>query len=137
MRSCVLLRSPLTHMLSKLAVSKLSAFSDEPMERERRRANTYAFVANTEVANCSDERIARVTDLSVAGAYLAMTNPFSKHASVVIKIRTKAEYFQCNATVAHSTHGIGMGVMFRDISPPFLAVLREWLMASMHGGAAR
>ena len=102
------------------------------MHPERRRAYRYAFVALAEVVNASDERIARVTDLSLAGAYLAMTDPFSKHASVVVKIHTKAEYFQCDATVAHSTHGIGMGVMFRDMSPPLLAVLREWLTASMY-----
>jgi hypothetical protein len=102
------------------------------MYREHRCAQRFAFVANAEVANSSDERIARVTDLSVVGAYLALTNPFSTDASVLIKIRTNTEFFQCHATVAHSAHGIGMGVMFRDITPPFLMVLQEWLVTAMH-----
>ena len=102
------------------------------MYQEHRCAQRLAFVANAEVTDSSDERIARVTNLSVAGAYLAMTNPFSKQASVLIKIRTSTEFFQCHATVAHSTHGIGMGVRFCDISPPFLLVLQEWLMAAIY-----
>jgi len=106
------------------------------MQRERRRSHRYPFIANAEVATSSDKRVGRVMDLSFAGAYLAMTNPFSKHASVVIKIRTQTDYFECNATVVHSTHGIGMGVMFREISPPFLIVLREWLAAFMQAGEA-
>ena len=60
-----------------------------------------------------------------------MTNPFPKHASVLINIRTNREFFQSQATVAHSAHGAGMGVMFRDISPPFLRVLQRWLQEAM------
>jgi len=63
----------------------------------------------------------------MAGAYLALPDPFSKGASIRIKIRTQREFFQADATVAHSTHGLGMGVMFQAVSPRFLIVLREWL----------
>jgi len=63
----------------------------------------------------------------MAGAYLALPDPFSKGASIRIKIRPQKEFFQADATVAHSTHGLGMGVMFQAVSPPFLIVLREWL----------
>jgi hypothetical protein len=71
-----------------------------------------------------------VRDLSIAGAYLAMPNPFSKGASIRIKISTRStqrEFFQADATVAHSTYGLGMGVMFHAVSPPFLIVLQQWL----------
>jgi hypothetical protein len=40
------------------------------MYRERRSARRYAFVTNAEVADSCDERIARVEDLSIVGAYL-------------------------------------------------------------------
>jgi hypothetical protein len=56
-----------------------------------------------------------------------MSEPFCKDASVRIKIRTKSEFFQVDATVKHSSQGLGMGVMFHAVSPPFLIVLREWL----------
>jgi hypothetical protein len=76
-----------------------------------------------------------VKDLSIAGAYVAIKAPFPKHASILIKLRTSTEFFQCHATVVHATHGIGMGVMFRDISPPFLLVLQRWLLAATHAQA--
>jgi hypothetical protein len=59
-----------------------------------------------------------------------MPNPFSKGASIRIKISTQStqrEVFQVDATVRHSTYGLGMGVMFRAVSPPFLTVLQQWL----------
>jgi hypothetical protein len=71
-----------------------------------------------------------VRDLSIAGAYLAMPNPFSKGASIRIKISTQGtqrEFFQADATVTHSTYGLGMGVMFHAVSPPFLMVLQQCL----------
>lgn len=102
------------------------------MYQERRSARRYAFNAEAEVADSRDQRIARVQTLSIGGAYLAMTNPFPKHASVLVKIRTNREFFQSQATVAHSTYGAGMGVMFRDISPPFLRVLQQWLQEATH-----
>jgi hypothetical protein len=71
-----------------------------------------------------------VRDLSIAGAYLAMPIPFSKSASIRINISTQStqtEFFQADASVAHSTYGLGMGVMFNAVSPPFLVVLQQWL----------
>jgi len=59
-----------------------------------------------------------------------MPNPFSKSASILIKISTQStqrEFFQADATVARSTYGLGMGVMFHAVSPPFLIVLQQWL----------
>jgi hypothetical protein len=97
------------------------------MHHERRCVHRYAFVAHAEVLDFFSERVGRVKDLSIAGAYLAMRNPFSKGAPVVVKIRTETEYFECNATVAHSSPGIGMGVEFGDINPPFRLILQSWL----------
>ena len=98
------------------------------MYPEQRSAHRYRFIANAEAVFGSEVRPARVELLSLAGAYLAMPEPFSKGASVLIKIRTKTEFFECKATVAHSTHGTGMGVMFTEMSPVFRAVLQEWLL---------
>jgi len=98
------------------------------MSQERRCTHRYPFVATAEVEGAAGgTRCARVRDLSMAGAYLALPGPFSKGASIRIKIRTQKEFFQADATVAHSTHGLGMGVMFQAVSPRFLIVLREWL----------
>jgi two-component system, chemotaxis family, chemotaxis protein CheY len=98
--------------------------------REMRCAHRYPSVATAQVLGATSIRSALVRDLSIAGAYLAMPNPFSKSASIQIKISTQStqrEFFQADATVARSTYGLGMGVMFNAVSPPFLIVLQQWL----------
>jgi hypothetical protein len=87
-------------------------------------AQRYSFVTTAGIEGCSDVRSARIRDLSIAGAYLAMPNPFSKGASIYVKIRTEIEFFQSRATVAHSAEGLGMTVIFYEVSPPFLLVLQ-------------
>ena len=98
------------------------------MNREQRKSHRYPFIADAEAVLGSVVRPARVELLSLAGAYLVMAEPFSKGTSIFVKIRAKTGVFECKATVAHSTHGTGMGVMFNDISPEFRAVLQEWLL---------
>ncbi len=88
-----------------------------------------------EVQGADGVRSARVLDLSIAGAYLALPDPFSKGAPIRIKIRTRTEFFQADAAVMHSTNGVGMGVMFHPVSPPFLIVLQRWLSEAREGVA--
>jgi two-component system, chemotaxis family, chemotaxis protein CheY len=98
--------------------------------RKVRCVRRYPSVATAQVQGATCVRSACVRDLSIAGAYLAMPNPFSKSASIRIKMsteNTQREFFQADATVAHSTYGLGMGVMFHAVSPPFLIVLQQWL----------
>ncbi len=97
------------------------------MYKERRHVQRYAFAATAEVEDSVCVCQARVADLSIAGAYLVLPDFFPQGASVLVKIRTKTAFFQCDATVAHSSPH-GMGVKFREISPPFLIVLQEWLL---------
>ena len=97
---------------------------------ERRCTQRYAFVAAAEVEDSVCVCQARVADLSIAGAYLVLPDFFPRGASILVKIRTKREFFQCHATVTHSTPH-GMGVRFHEIGPPFLIVLQEWLLAAM------
>jgi hypothetical protein len=101
------------------------------MIQESRRAEKSAFTATAEVELSAVVRKARVRELWIHGCYLAMPDPFSKGASVIIKIRTAREFFQCNASVAHSTCGTGMGLKFDKVSPPFQIVLHEWLLQSV------
>src|SRR5258708_6954045 len=101
------------------------------MYEERRSTQRCAFVATAEVADSVSVRSANVGDLSIHGCYLAMPEPFSKGASVLVKIRTNREFFQCRATVAHSTPGIGMGLEFNAVSPPFQIVFQGWLLHAL------
>jgi PilZ domain len=96
-------------------------------ERPERRAPRYPFAATAQAIESSEMRPATVKNLSIFGAYLAMPDPFSKGAVILVKIRTQTEFFQCNATVAHSTHEVGMGIEFSSMIPAFRTVLQEWL----------
>ena len=103
-----------------------TAAYDEPFRRQGR-----VFIATVELAgDSSDVRNARVADLGFQGCYLSLEDCFSKGSSVLVKIRTATEFFQCHATVAHSNFGTGMKVMFREMSPPFQLVLLQWLSAT-------
>jgi hypothetical protein len=102
------------------------------MHAHSQAAPRHRFVATAGIEGHSDARPARITDLSIAGAYLAMQNPFSEGALVFVKIRTEIEFFQSRATVAQSAEGLGMTVMFYEVSPPFLLVLQGWVLDAMH-----
>jgi len=95
-------------------------------------APRYPFAATAGIKDCTDVRPASIRDLSIAGAYFAMPNPFSKGASIFVKIRTDIEFFQSRATVAHSVEDLGMTVLFHEVSPPFLLVLQGWILAGMN-----
>lgn len=92
-----------------------------------RRAQRYRFDATAEAIGSADVRAAHVETLSILGAYLAMADPFDKGATVLVKIRTKSEFFQSDARVANSSQGQGMGIEFINLPPPFVLVLQEWL----------
>ena len=96
--------------------------------RPVRRAPRYPFAATAKAIDSSDARPASVKDLNIFGAYLSMPDPFSKGAAILVKIRTQTDFFQCHATVAHSTDGLGMGIEFSNMNPAFRTVLQEWLL---------
>jgi len=69
----------------------------------------------------------RLSELSIWGCYFPVREPFSKGSSVLVKIRTQTEIFECHAIVDHSTVGRGVGISFREVSPQSLRVLEKWL----------
>lgn len=46
------------------------------------------------------------------------------------------EYFEAEATVIYSNPSLGMGLVFRQVRPDFLAVLRAWLLKAMRQSQA-
>jgi hypothetical protein len=101
------------------------------MYEQWRCAQRHTFFATAQVESFGDARSARVADLGAFGCYLQMPDPFSKGASVLVKISTNTEFIQSWARVAHSTFGIGMGVEFDDVSRPFQIVVERWLFGAM------
>lgn len=72
-------------------------------------------------------RIGRVKDLSAGGAYVALPDPFSNSALLQLTVYKDDLVFRCKAKVIHRTDGIGMGLMFREVTAEAEAVLRLWL----------
>ena len=63
-------------------------------------------------------RCACVRDLSMAGAYLVLPDPFSKGASIGIKIRTQKEFLQADCRPLNARARNGCHVSRRE-SPIF------------------
>jgi len=98
---------------------------------ERRRAPRHAFAAIAEVIGMPHGvRVGRVKDLSLQGAYVALSDPFPANAQVQVALSTEHLVFRCQGTVAYSSKGIGMGISFREVLPASQAVLEEWLRES-------
>jgi hypothetical protein len=44
---------------------------------------------------------------------------------------TDGTYFEADATVIYANPSLGMGLVFRQVKPHYLALLRKWLLAAM------
>lgn len=101
-------------------------------EQDRRRTPRYSFVASAEVvADNSDARVAaNVSELSLHGCYLDMTNPFPLSTPVSIKISAATQVFESKGRVIYLHPGIGAGVTFLEVAPLYRAILKNWLDAA-------
>lgn len=107
------------------------------MEQERRRTPRYAFVASAEVIekNSGAKMPSRVSELSLNGCYLDMTNPLPIGTEVTVKIYTESDFFEAPGKVVYSHPNLGMGIEFHDAKPLFQSVLKKWLLIAMSGKA--
>jgi PilZ domain-containing protein len=100
------------------------------MRAERRRAPRYPFIAMAEIVD--DKENARtssqVSDLSLHGCYVEMTNPFPEGTNVLIEIYTETEFLEAHATVAYLAPKQGMGLIFSEMPQYFAGVLNRWLV---------
>jgi hypothetical protein len=105
------------------------------MEQDRRRSPRYPFVGSIEMreGTSEDKRTARVKELSLNGCYVDMECPYLMGTTLAIKLFTETEFFEAQASVVYSQPNHGMGLMFRETRPYYLAVLRKWLLAAMMG----
>lgn len=110
-----------------------SVRSMEQGEGPQRRIPRYPFAAPATVIPESGAPVGgNVTELSLYGCYLDSTLPLPPRTRVLIKIYApNGQYFEANATVIYANANLGMGVVFRQVEPHYLTVLREWLLAAM------
>ncbi len=66
------------------------------------------------------------------GCYIDMRSPLPKGASVAITIVVARDAFEAEATVAYVDPRLGMGLVFRNLSPGARRVLQKWLWEAEH-----
>jgi len=99
------------------------------MRTERRREARYPFIAMAEIVDEKENArtSSRISDLSLHGCYVEMTNPFSAGTSVSIEIYTETESVEAQATVAFFEARQGMGLTFQEMPEHYTGVLKKWL----------
>jgi len=100
---------------------------------ERRKTPRYPFKAFAELIKQGSNQpvTTHISELSLHGCFIAKSNPFPVGESFHIKIFTDKEFFESSATVVYSQPDHGMGVMFHEIRPAYVNVLRKWLLDAM------
>jgi hypothetical protein len=103
------------------------------MEQERRSTLRFAFDASADVIQENSEAriVARVTEIGLNGCLLKTAEPFPDGTAVVVKIFTEGRFFEARASVAYSQPKVSMGLVFREVKPHFVSVLKKWLLGAM------
>jgi hypothetical protein len=102
----------------------------EKVGEERRRTPRFPFVAAAEVVDTSSGASigARVSELSLHGCYIDMTNPLPEGTSIRVKIDSGGRHLDASGKVVYSVPHLGIGVSFHEVSVHSLIVLKEWLL---------
>jgi hypothetical protein len=102
-------------------------------EEQYRRAPRYPFSAPAVVIPESGVPVdGNATELSLYGCHLDSGAPLAPRMHALVKIFAADDgYFEAEATVIYSNPSLGMGLVFRQVKPDFLAVLRDWLLKAM------
>ena len=103
------------------------------MAHERRRAPRCPLIASAEVIEVETEtRLrARISDLSLMGCYLDMTNSLPLGTEVKLCISHNDSTVTALGVVASSQPKMGMGVRFTDVKLDQHAILDKWLTESV------
>jgi hypothetical protein len=104
-------------------------------QEERRRNPRYTFNGSIEMrqGTSEDKITAKVRELSLNGCYVDTLSPFAVGTGLTVKVFTATEFFEAQASVIYVDENQGMGLMFRETKPYYIAVLRKWLLAAMIG----
>lgn len=100
------------------------------MQTERRREPRYPFIAMAEIVDEKENArtSSRVSDLSLHGCYVELSDPFPQGTNVLVEIYTETEFLETPATVTFREAKQGMGLMFREMPEYFTSVLKGWLV---------
>jgi PilZ domain len=101
------------------------------MAQERRRAPRCTLIASAEVIELQTNTHlrARISDLSLVGCYLDMTNTLPVGTEVRLHIAHNDTTFTALGVIAHRQPNMGMGIRFTDVQLDQHEILKKWLEA--------
>ena len=75
------------------------------------------------------EEVALSRDISVGGMFVTAQTPFPQNSEIALSFRLKSgePLISCRGKIMHATKGMGMGVMFLDLSEEVRRTLREFV----------
>ena len=96
---------------------------------ERRKSRRFALSASADILELSTRtRLAgRASDLGVGGCYVDTVSPFPVGTSVMIKLVSGNQNVAAKAAVTYAQTGMGMGLVFNEISGEEKKKLDAWL----------
>jgi PilZ domain len=103
-------------------------------EQDRRSHRRVPFIAQAELTEeGSGVSIpVRVSDISNEGCYVDLRAPLPAGTLVRIKVVAATDVLEADAAVAYSDPHLGMGLVFRNVSPRDRTVLQKWLWEAEH-----
>lgn len=99
------------------------------MNVERRRSPRIPFAASAEIIDEAENTrsASKVSDLSLHGCFVQLSDPFPEGTPVTIEIYKDEDFVETPATVAYFMAKRGMGLTFTGMEPQFASVLKKWL----------
>lgn len=101
-------------------------------EFEQRKFRRAKLVTQVKCEAVGREDIAVTRDVSAGGMFLNDPNPFPKNSAVSLSFRLSPTepLLSCQGNVVYSLKGVGMGIMFTNISEEILQALEKFVNAS-------
>jgi len=102
---------------------------DRRTRTERRAHPRFQFTTSAEILdlNSGAQCSARTSDISLGGCFIDTTSPFAVGTSVKLRLTQEKKVFVAEAVITSTMAGMGMGVQFKDVTPPQMEILKRWI----------
>jgi PilZ domain len=99
--------------------------------RDRRYAIRFPFAADVELIDLeTGKQVEGVTsDISLGGCFVCTSKPLPVSARARMKLVRKSQVIEALVAVRIVKPGVGMGIEFFDLEPPYNDILIAWLDA--------
>jgi c-di-GMP-binding flagellar brake protein YcgR len=113
-----------------MSVTEISSGTSAGLSRiERRRNPRFPFMADVEIVDLESgiTMTAHTSDFSSGGCYVDTLNPLPEGSVVKLRLTKWQQTLETQAKAVHSSHGLGMGLMFGMLNAAQRAIVESWL----------